>query len=176
MLRITITRAGILAIGKKGFRDAGRAAIEAVGRYWWAKYLPLHYKNIAYLRYNYTPRDNRTKEMKRERKMWPFGEHREKALGEQLPHVWSGRSRERALSTEKVRPKATSFEKYHVDVIIDAPAYNFSAGKRIDLRKEVTTLSTQEEKTLEQVFTREFNSQLRAQGLKAPRVTRRTAA
>lgn len=176
MIRITITRSGLLAIGKKGFRDAGRAAIEAVGRYWWAKYLPLHYTNIAYLRYRYAARDKRTAELKRERKEWPFGENREKALGEVLPHVWSGRSRERALSTEKVRAKATSFEKYHVDVIVDAPAYNFSAGKRINLRKEVTTLSTQEEKTLDNLFTREFNSQLKAQGVKASRRIHKTAA
>lgn len=174
-MKITITKSGLAAIGKAGFRDAGRNAIAAAALYWFQKYLPLHFQNIAYIRYRFAARDKRTNKAKLARKPWPFGEHTSPAIGEVLPLVFSGESRRRALSTPNIDAKATSFEKYHADVIIDAPAFNFGAKKRIDMRDEVTRDTPQEQVTLGNIFAAEWDKQLTAAGLAAPTTTKKVA-
>lgn len=176
MMKITITRSGLAAIGKRGFQEVGRAAIHAAGLYWWTKYLPLHFTKAAYLRYRFASRDSRTNKYKRERRSWPFGEHTEPAIGEVKPLVYTGRSREAALRSPNIRAKAPNYQTYRADVIIDAPAFNFGAGKRIDMRDEVTRFTPQEEKTLEKVFAAEWERQLVAKGVASPKRTRRIAA
>lgn len=167
MIRITITRRGIAAVGKTVFRDAGRAAIYAAALYWWQKYLPLHFQNIAYLRYRFAPRDKRTNKYKAARKPWPFGEHTAPASGEVLPLVFTGESRRRALSQPNIKAVAPNYETYHADVVIDAPAFNFAAGKRIDMRDEVTRITPHENATLERIFGEEWDKQLTSRGLSA---------
>lgn len=171
MLKIEITRSGLSTIGKRGFQDAGRAAISATGQYWFDTYLPLHFENVAYRRYRYKGRSNKYNESKAKKRK--FGD--ETALGEVKPLVFTGRSRERSLSSPNIKAKAPNYQTYRADVIIDAPAFNFGIGKRIDMRDEVTRFTPQEEKTMERVFTVEWNKQLNARGLKAPRVRRRSA-
>lgn len=157
MLKIEMTRKGIAAIGKRNLQRIGREAVYEAAEYWWAFYLPLHYKNTAYRRYHFAPRDKRTDQLKRDRKPWPFGEHNDvPALGEVVPHVFSGRSRERALARPNIKARAPNFETFQATVTIDAPAYNFSAGKRIDLRDEVTRSTPQEESRLQQTFAKAF--------------------
>lgn len=176
MFKFTITREGLSAIGKSGYREAGRKAIEAAALYWWNTYLPLHFQSIAYQRYRYEQRDKRTNAMKAARAPWPFADDPQPSIGEVKPLVFTGRSRERALSSPNIKAKAKNYETYRADVIINAPAFNFGVGKRIDMRDEVTRTTPQELVTLEDVFTREWNKQLKAAGLRAPRRTRQFAA
>lgn len=176
MLRMSITRSGIATIGRRGFQEIGRLSIEFAVRHWCDKFLPLHFQNIAYQRYRYQPRDKRTNEYKRDRKPWPFGENTAPAIGEVKPLVFTGRSRERALSSPNITAKAPNYQTYTGVAIIDAPAFNFGAGKRIDMRDEVTRLNPQEAKTLERVFSTKWNQLLIARGVSAPKITTRTAA
>jgi hypothetical protein len=176
MLRIQITKSGLATIGKRGFQEVGREAIRAAAEYWWKTYLPLHFQNIAYLRYRFASRDRRTNEYKRERRPWPFGEHTEPAIGEVKPLVYSGRTREKLLSRQNIKAKASNFESYYAEVILDAPALNFSATKRINLRDEITRDNAQEQKTLDDKFTREWNYRLKIQGFLSPRRTKKIAA
>lgn len=171
MLKITITRKGIAAIGKNGFREAGRAAIRAAAEYWHSKFLPLHFQNIAYTRYRYERRDKRTNQLKAARKPWPFGENTQPALGEVKPLVYSGRSRN-AAQQQNIKAVATSFERYRADVIINAPAFNFGIGKRIDMRDEVTRITPLENRTLEIEFARVWEETLKSRGLSATKTTR----
>lgn len=175
MIRIQITKSGLATIGKRGFQDVGRQAIEKSVRYWWEKYLPLHFKNVAHLRYGYAGRDKRTNEMKRQRRPWPFGEDRTPAVGEVAPLVFTGRSRERALSSPNISAKAPNYQKYVGQAIINAPAFNFGKGKRIDMRDEVTRLHPTEASMLEKIFVREWNRLLRLAGLRATRQTKAAA-
>lgn len=176
MLRIQITKSGLATIGKRAFQAAGRAAIAAAGLYWWTKYLPLHFQPIAYVRYRFASRDKRTNFYKRERRPWPFGEHTAPAIGEVNPMVFTGYTREKLLSNPNIRAKAPSYDSYRCEVILDARVFNFSAGKRINLRDEITRDTPQEQQTLDGVFTRTWNTKLKAEGLKAPRRTIRIAA
>lgn len=176
MMRIEITRSGLAAIGRRGYQEAGRLAIAAAAHHWWSKFLPLHFTNVAYLRYRYAGRDKRTNELKRERRPWPFGEHTAPAIGEVKPLVYSGRSRQLALSRENIHATAPNYQTYRADVIIDAPAFNFGAGKRIDMRDEVTRTNPSELATMERIFGTEWNKQLIRLGAAAPRRTKRTAA
>lgn len=177
MLKITITKSGIAAIGRRGFQEVGRESIRAAADYWWRKYLPLHFQNIAHLRYRYANRLPSTNRKKKDR--LPFLEgvgDQTPAIGEKLPLVFSGRSRERALSHPNIKATAKNAETYNAQVIIDAPAFNFSAGKRINTRDEVTRDTPQENQTLEKIFAKEWDSRLRAKGLTAPRIRKTIAA
>lgn len=173
MLKITITREGLIAIGKNGYREAGRRAVRAAAQYWWETYLPLHFQNIAYIRYKYAGRNKKYEESKRRQRKADDGY---RALGEVKPLVFTGRSRELALGSPNIKIAAPNYETYRADVTINAPAFNFGVGKRIDMRDEVTRTTPQELVTLEDVFTREWNKQLKAAGLRAPRRTRQFAA
>lgn len=176
MIRIEITRKGLLTIGRRGFQAIGRQAIEEAVHYWWSKYLPLHFKNVAYLRYGYERRDNRTAKLKLNKQPWPFGDDETAAIGEDVPLVFTGRSRERALSAPNIHAVAPNYQTYEGRAIIHAPAFNFGAGKRIDMRAEVTKLHPTEESKLQKVFQSAWNRLAIAAGLSAPRKTRKTAA
>jgi len=170
MIRVQITKSGIATIGKRGFQEIGRKAIEASVRYWWEHFLPLHFKNIAYLRYNYSQRDDGYNAMKRARRSW--GKDNPPAIGEVKPLVFGGRSRERALSSPNIKAKAPNYTTYVGQAIINAPAFNFGKGKTIDMRDEVTRLNPTEVPQLERIFTRTWNSLARAAGLRATRQTK----
>lgn len=176
MIRISITRSNLMTVGKRGFQEIGRKAIAAACLHWWAKYLPLHFQDIAYLRYRYAHRDKRTNAMKRERRPWPFGDNLQPAIGEVKPLVFTGRSRDIALSHPNIKAKAPNYQTYYGEVIINARAFNFGVGKRIDTRDEVTRATPQELTTLDDVFTRTFNKEAVAAGARAPKRTRRIAA
>ena len=157
MLKFTFTRKGVAAIGKRNLQQIGRNAIGAAAMQWFERYLPLHFQNIAYLRYRYAPRDKRTNVTKRVRGYWPFGENNDvRAIGEVLPLVFTGRSREQALSGPNIRTVAPNYKSYRADVVINARAFNFGAGKRIDMRDEVTRFTKAEESAMEKRFAKEF--------------------
>lgn len=162
MLTFTLTRKGVAAIGKRALQRYGREAILEAATQWFERYLPLHYKTTAFLRYRYAHRDPRTNELKRQRQPWPFGEHNEQpATGEVLPHVFTGRSRERALARPNIDARAPNYQTYVATVKIDAPAYNFSAGSRIDLRDEVTRHTPQELSAMQKTFAKGFTRRVR---------------
>lgn len=152
MIRVGITKEGIATIGKRGFRRVGRAAIEAPAMHWWRVFLPLHYKNTSFRRYKYTRRSDKYSDTKLQRESYFFGDDKTKAIGEDLPHVFSGRSRERALSSPNIKARARRFDKYQATVLINAPVYNFSTNKRINLRDEVTRFTPQENSKMGRIF------------------------
>lgn len=169
MIRISITTGGIARIGKNGFRDIGRQAIETCVRYWWEHYLPLHFTNAAYLRYGYKHRSTKYNRAKLRKSAGPDGT---RAIGEVLPLVFTGRSRDRALSSPNISAKAPNYQTYVGQAIINAPAFNFGVGKRIDMRDEVTRLNPTEAAYLDKLFTRTWNKLLRTAGLRATRQTK----
>lgn len=169
MIRISITKSGLSTIGKNGFREIGRRSIETCVRYWWEHYLPLHFTPAAHLRYGYPPRGNNYRKAKIRR---AAGSDGVRAIGEDKPLVFTGRSRERALSSPNIKAKAPSFERYVGSAVINAPAFNFGAGKRIDMRDEVTRLNPTEAAYLDKLFTRTWNALARAAGLRATRQTK----
>jgi hypothetical protein len=161
MLTLLFTRTGIATIGRRNLQAYGREAIYESALLWWTRYLPLHYMQTAYLRYGFKHRDNRTNALKAAREPWPFGEHNElPAIGEELPHVFTGRSRERVLSAPSIEARAPNFETFVATVSIDAPAYNFSSGKRIDLRNEITRYTPMEASAMQKVFAKGFNGRI----------------
>lgn len=175
MIKIEITTSDLAVIGKNGFREIGRLAMQAAIEHWVKTFLPLHFTPIAHTRYKYRYRDKRTDRLKQARKPWPFGEHTQAAIGEVKPLVFSGRSRELSKNP-RVTSKAPNFETYEASAVINAPAFNFGAGKRIDMRDEVTRYTPQEERTLEKIFAQEWENQLIARGRRQPRKTRRAVA
>jgi hypothetical protein len=169
MIRISITKSGLATIGKNGFREIGRQAIETCVRYWWEHYLPLHFTPAAHIRYGYASRGPNYRKAKLR---GAAGSDGVRAIGEDKPLVFTGRSRERALSSPNISAKSPSFERYVGKAIINAPAFNFGAGKRIDMRDEVTRLNPTEAAYLDKLFTREWNRLLRLAGLRATRQTK----
>lgn len=172
MIQIKITRSAISALGKNGIRQVGREAIGAAALYWWENYLPLHFQNIAYRRYGYQPRVGSTNRAKERRYKGPDGL---RAIGEVNPLVFTGRSRTAALEAPKIKAIAPNMLQSYATVTINAPAFNFGRGKRIDMRDEVTRVNAQETKTLNDVYVRKWNERLRAAGIGHIR-TKRIAA
>lgn len=173
MLKFTITRSGLAAIGRRGYQAAGRKAIGEAAFYWWEKYLPLHFQMIAYIRYLYK---SRTKKYTAKKLRRAEGSDGVPAIGDPSPLVFTGRSRERALSAPHIVEVAKDYQTYRADVIIDAPAFNLTAGTDHDLRDEVTRFTSQEEVTMGNIFALRYGRELIAQGVAAPKRTRRIAA
>jgi hypothetical protein len=176
LIRVEITKSGLAAIGKNGYRESGRSAILAAAEHWWRVFLPLHFENVAYRRYRYKFRDDRTDELKVNRQEWPFGENTDKAIGEDKPLVFTGRSREVATRNRNIRVAAPNFQTYRADVVLNARAFNFGSGKRIDMRDEVTRFTPQEERTMERIFAEDWENQLIRRGQRSPKKTKRIAA
>lgn len=161
----SITLDGIAGLKANDIRAAARVAMQAVGDYWIKNYLPLHFQNTAFFRYGYTPRNPAYRKRKRNQAI--IGDAQ--ATGEDLPLVFSGRSRERAKQARTVA-KAPSSTQAFADVIIDAPALNFRpTGSRIDMRAEVTRVNQQEAETLSDLFAKRFDQELVSMGLKKRR-------
>lgn len=56
MLSVEVKLNGIEGLRKKQVNDAMKRAMEALGKRWRRRYLPLHFGNQASARYGYTPR------------------------------------------------------------------------------------------------------------------------
>jgi hypothetical protein len=166
MVKAEIILDGMAAMKPADIRAAGRAALRVVGMYWITNYLPLHFKKTAFQRYGYTPRN--PSYSKRKRAGGTIGGV--EAIGEDLPLVWSGRSRERSRNS-RFALENNSGNSVAGNVIINAPALNFRpTGSRIDMRDEVTRVNNQEIRTLADVFTRHFEDELQKRGATKRRI------
>jgi hypothetical protein len=155
-VRASITIDGVAALKPSQIRAAARVALRAVGETWINRFLPLHFQNIAFARYGYTPRQPYYR--MRKRKRVEIGGVR--AIGEDKPLVFSGRSRERAKAA-RVDAKAPSSTRAYADIIIDAPALNFKpTGSTVNMRDEVTRVTQEEQDILSNVFVRAFEAEL----------------
>lgn len=170
MIRIKIEKGGLLTIGRNGFREIGKEAIRESLVYWSQNYKKLHFENIAYRRYGFKGR-NRKYNQRKERRVKFEGEDGVPAIGEVKPMVFTGRTRERVLGREKITVKAPNYQTYSAAEVLDAPVLNFSAGKRINLRDELLATNRQEEKTLDDKFTRRWNALVRQRMLRSPKKT-----
>lgn len=171
MIRIKIEKRGLLTIGRNGFREIGKEAIRESLTYWSQNYKKLHFENIAYRRYGYKGRNRKYNESKEKRRK--FGDLN--AIGEVKPIVFTGRTRERVLGQERITVKAPNYHTYSASEVLDAPVLNFSKGQRIDLRAELIATNRQEEKTLDDKFTRKWNVLVRQRMLRSPKRTKAAA-
>jgi hypothetical protein len=172
VIRIQIQKSGLLTIGKNGFREIGREAIHESLVYWSNNYKKLHFENIAYRRYGFKGRNQKYNESKEKRRKFDDGQN---ALGEVKPIVFTGRTRERVLGQANITVKAPNYQTYSASEVLDAPVLNFSKGKRIDLRAELLATNRQEEKTLDDKFTRKWNVLVRQRMLRSPKITKTAA-
>ena len=130
--------------------------MRAAADLWVKKYLRLHFKATALYRYNYGFRPTKYRKRKLERE-W-IGESR--AIGEDLPLVWSGRTRESAIRNNRIEVSATNYKLYRSEVIMPTPALNFQP----ELRDELTTLNPVEIRMMQRAFGTEYKRQLNKRG------------
>lgn len=170
-MKITLERTGILAVPRSKLRDAFREGIRMSGLRWWQEYLPIHFTERAVGRYRYKHRDLRYNKLKREK-----GEiNGVRAIGDTSPNVFTGHSKEVATQVQNIQAIATSADKVRCEVIINAPALNFGANKRINMREEVTTLIKSEIDDLTNVYASESQKALERMG-RTERIVKRIAA
>lgn len=170
MLTIKFTRSGVSGIGRRVLQEVGRAAMLAVGYYWWKNFLPLHFMRTAIQRYGYTPRAGDFGSGVPFKGSYTEGKVRGRANGagvrsikENKPFVWSGRSREQATSTPNITATAKNFQTYTCHVNIPANTLNFLRG-RINADKEIRATTPDEERILEQVFADTYEAELNRHG------------
>ena len=156
LINIKLTKSGVAGIGRRELREVGRESIRAAAALWIKKYLPLHFKATARFRYDYAFRPAKYRKRKRNRE-W-IGDSR--AIGEDLPLVWSGRTRESALNNNRIEAIAKNYKLYRSEVIMPTPALNFQP----ELRDELTALSSVEIRMLQREFGEEYERQLNKRG------------
>lgn len=163
-----IIRVGLFGITKADMRDAGRAAMRLAGWMWHRRYKGFHFQSFAGAKYGYAQRAPRYKNSR-----FAFGKQR--TAGPPRPLVFTGESERLAMASNKVVARATAFDRYHADVIVNAPALNYrNKNSTIDMRKEMTTLLPAESKQLEAEFARGFIGHI-TQRIATKRATRRLA-
>ena len=163
-ISITTTRTGVLAIGRNAMREVGRFTMHAVALLWWTQFLPFHFMRTAINRYGYKPRAGdfgsgrpfkgsytQAKVLRRRNGQGV------RSIGENRPFVWSGQSRERALSSPNITVKARSFSDYEGRVVINAPTLNFVPNAR----QEILAGTSDEANDLEQTGGKEWEKQLK---------------
>lgn len=171
MITIKFTRTGVAGIGKRQLQAIGRAAVYAVGFYWWKNYLPIHFTRAALNRYKYAPRQGdpgggrpfKGSYAELKVKRGTFINESIPAIGENKPFVWSGRSREQALGSSHVTATAKNHQTYEARVMIPANTLNFLRG-RINADKEIRATTRVEEMKLEEVFGANFEAELNKVG------------
>jgi hypothetical protein len=145
-----IIRLGLFGLTKSDFRHIGRTAMTSVGWLWHRKFKGLHFQPFAGAKYGYA---RRSPSYNRAEQAWG----KKRAPGPTRPLVFTGESERLAMSSNTVRSKATSFEKYHADVIVNAPALNRrNKNTAIDMRREVTTVIPSETTAMNSEFARVF--------------------
>lgn len=155
-VRASITIDGIAGLKPSQIRAAARVAMQAVGDRWIREFLPRHFTRYATARYHYTPRS----ESYRSRKRHGAIINGIQSIKEDLPLVWSGRSRERAKGA-RTEAKSPSSTHAYADVIIDVPALNLRfRGSQINMREELTTVLPQEAEELAARFVYVFEREL----------------
>ena len=157
LITIKFTKRGVTNIGKNDLREVGRQAIYKAGEHWWKKYLHLHFMATGRFRYNYEARSWKYRMRKKKRGM---NSERIKAIGEDLPLGFTGRTRESAKRKMKIEVKAPNYKRYVAHVILPTPALNFVPGLQDELRR----LIPQEIRAMEKTFGVEFERQLRKRG------------
>lgn len=180
-LQIRFTRSGVVGIGRNPLREIGRRAMYAVGYHWWKMFLPIHFQRRALNRYHYTPRQGDPGSGRRFKgsyaeakvKRLSFAEFvgrdlggggTERAIGENKPYVFTGRSRELALSTQSIVTKAPNFRDYQAEILINAPALNYISRTKIDVQAEMRRTTAEEDMMHERIFAVEFEAGLNAVG------------
>lgn len=143
-LGITITYHG--EVGRREYGKATKAAFEAAGRLWHQKFRPKHFTKAGAREYGYAPRTR------------AYTERKFKKFGHRLPLVFTGETRNLARNR---KIKATG---KMMRVIINAPRLNEPGrGKRkINMRDEMTRVSTRERRAMVNLFAQVFDRRLKA--------------
>jgi len=159
LITIKITKSGVAGIGRRELQAVGRESIRAAANLWVDKYLPLHFKRSAILRYSYKPRKHayRTRKIK---KSFTYGPDKRRAIGEDVPLVFTGRTRESATQNNRIEAKASNYKSYYANITMPAPALNFLPH----LRDELTRIHPQEARAMERLFGKEYEKQLNKRG------------
>lgn len=171
MMRFSIQRDGVANLTAAQLRGALRRAIHKTGEYWHREYLPIHFANRATRRYGYAYRAGESGSGRRYKGSYTYQKANRIAIdgklpiGETKPLVFSGDSRKRALTQQRIVSAAPSSTRCYVDVRLNAPALSLRhAGSKIDMVREVTTIADLERQQLEIVFGRAFEAEIAALG------------
>lgn len=170
MVTIKFTRSGVSGISRRLLQSVGRAAAFATALYWAQNYLPIHFTKRAIRRYGYAPRSGEPgsgkafkgsySEAKLKRRSNGDGVQ---AIGEVKPFVWSGRSREKALSGANVTAVARNYQSYEGRIAIPTDTLNYLRG-RINADVELRAVSREEAAQLEVIFGDTYEAELNKLG------------
>ena len=180
-MQIYFTRTGVAGIGRRALQAVGRAAMITTATFWQTKFLPLHFTRRAFRLYGYKPRSGDPGSGKPFKGSYAESKVRRKAngegvraIGENKPFVFSGRSRDQAVNQSNVTATARNYQTYEGRVAIPANTLNFLRG-RIDAAKEIRATNPNEEQQLERVFADAFELELNKVG-RTNRVSKKIAA
>ncbi len=136
---------------RKAHRAARREALRIVGETWVEQIAPKHFTNAGAAEYKYTPRSGDKfsgKEFTRS-----YQGRKLKTLGHTRPLEKSGKSKRRVMQSRARVVKDT------VRIVINAPALNFrNPFSSINMREEITAVSSADVRLMSDTFEREFGA------------------
>jgi hypothetical protein len=146
-MQITVRKRGMTPkVAKRVLNDIHRAGMRQLGEKWHTEYRPLHFRNLASTRYNYTPRQG-----ERGRTVANFNRsytgRKLAKFGHTRPLVYTGES-ERASQTPTIEAVA---KRGSARVAVRMRAYKLNyryAGSPIDMRAELQTVIPAESQAL----------------------------
>ncbi len=134
-------------MSKRDFNAAMKAMYLELGRHWKETYLPIHFTAKGARRYRYTPRAGHGLNLAGKVGRGSYLSTKKRYKGHTDPLVWSGTSRDMALSQSRV-----TSNRFRAAVAIRAPALNFKRQRRdgtaIDMTEEVKAITQTEAKEM----------------------------
>lgn len=154
-------------LSQREFNEIKRQAYRAVGEYWHAHFLPQHFTTAGARKYGYTPRQGEQGGQSPKQFWRSYTGRKLRYLGHKRPLVKSGESERRATARPAKITVTVTSTRSRAKVVIPAPALNFRPPhSRVDMRREVETVTDDEIAILQDVFDRTMQA-----GLDAARAT-----
>jgi hypothetical protein len=128
------------------------------GIFWHGKFRQKHFTHAGAKEYGYLPRAGQTGN-KRKNFWASYTGRKQKTMGHTLPLVWSGESMN-LTKIRVIRAKATRTESF-CHVVLRSPGFNRKhPDSDINMRDEVTRVSTSEQRTIVDQFFDEIGDRL----------------
>ena len=118
---MTLTSKGAAAFRKGDMQKAGRVAMRVVGKLHHRLFKPRKFAPNSSQRYKLKRRSPKYQKANAGR---GTNQSDVRSIGENIPFVWSGRTRTIAMGGNKVDARAPSSARHFVDVILNAPQLN----------------------------------------------------
>jgi len=151
ILEVRIDYDGPLAMKRRDINRMHRGAIERVGKYWRRFFLPTHFTPRGADKYGYAPRK------------FTYNRRKQKTQRHRNPLEFFGLAKREAKARKTVRPRANS-KVVRVEIPLPRKFSLRHPRSRVNMQREIRTVTPDETKRMEEVFARHVRRELSRRG------------